>query len=274
MLRVRHFAIAGLAVAGFLVASPALADELSFEPAGAPSAYAIPDVQPDVRGIAPGMTEAEVRAALAKAYPGVLPDATRANITYVRDGVVFRSRPVLAQVSVLAQTQAGQDELTVNFGLPTTGSPALGIQRRMDFANGPAAPRVAALAAQVIEKYGPPSFERSDARYGGRTLIWLFGGGKAQACGGTKPACPYISASFAIGRLDAYRKAVEDKSELMIQVDLIGHMQDPARVKTFKTTLADNRGAVATYEAAQEQILAVVDGRMAESRTGAGVPKL
>ncbi len=261
---------AGLALASMLAASPVLAQDITFTATGAPQPYAIANVQPDVRGLAPGMGEAEARAALAKAYPASRIEATKATITYLSDGVAFRSRPVLTQMTAQASGPGTQEEVTLSFGLPTTGSPLLGIQRRVDFGSSAAAPQVAPLVGQLIEKYGPPSFRRGEEAAPVQSLIWVFGAGKVQPCG-TKAPCPAVSATFAIGRLDSYRAAVEEKQDLLIQVDLI--VQAGGRVRSFKTTLADNRGAVASYEAAQSQIVAAVDARAAQQGTAPETPK-
>lgn len=246
-----------------LLAGTARAEDLVLAPVAEPVPYVLKDVEPDVRGIAPGMGEDAVRAELAKLYPGGRPEATKASVTYVNEGRMFRSKALLAQIAVRQAGAAVQDEMTVYFGLPTSQAPVLGIARRMEFTNGPAAPPVAQLVAQVTEKYGPPAVRRPGTGPGAVTLIWLFGDGKARACGGKKPVCPFVSAAVSIGRLDAYRAAVADGFELMIQVDLNTQVQDPARVKSFRTTLVDNRGAVLSYEAAQIQIIAAVEARPA-----------
>ena len=255
-----------------LLAPAAQAQELVLTQAAEPMAYQIKEVEPDVRGIAPGMTETQARAELAKLYPSARPEAVSASVTYADAGRIYRSKPLLAQLSVRQTTAAAEDELTLSFGLPTTGTPVLGLARRMDFPNGPAAPTMAQLTAQVTGKYGPPAVRRPGVGPGGVTLIWLFGAGKGRTCGGKAPACPFISPAFSIARLDAYRALVADGFELMIQVDLIGQGADPARVKSFKTVIADNRGAVQTYEAAQSQIIALLAA--AEKAGPGGMPRL
>ncbi len=269
--------------AALLLAPTALrALELVLAPVAEPVPYALKDVEPDVRGIAPGMTEAEVRAELTKLYPGARQEAASASVTYANEGRIFRSKPLLTQISVRQPNATSEDDLTVHFGLPTSRTPVLGLARRMDFALGPATPSMAQLTAQVIAKYGPPAVQRPGVGPGGVTLIWLFGAGKARACGGKAPACPFIAPAFSIARLDAYRALADDGFELMIQVDLIGHGADPARVKSFKTVLADNRGAVLSYEAAQSQIIALVEAAAATppaapaatpAATTAGLPR-
>lgn len=265
--------------AALLLAPAALrAQELVLTPVAEPAAYQIKDVEPDVRGIAPGMTEAMARAALGKLYPGARPEAASASVTYANAGRIFRSKPLLEQISVRQPSAAGEEDLTVHFGLPTSGTPVLGLARRMDFALGPATPVMAQLTAQLIGKYGPPAVRRPGVGPGGVTMIWLFGAGTARTCGGKAPACPFIAPAFSIARLDAYRALVADGFELMIQVDLIGHGADPSRVKSFKTVLADNRGAVQTYEAAQSQIVARVEGAAVPAvappaATTAGLPR-
>lgn len=265
--------------AALLLAPTALrALDLVLAPAAEPVPYVLKDVEPDVRGIAPGMTEDLVRAELTKLYPGARQEVVKASVTYANEGRIFRSKPLLEQISVRQPSAAGEEELTVHFGLPTSGTPVLGLARRMDFALGPATPSMAQLTTQVIGKYGPPAVRRPGAGPGGVTLIWLFGGGKARACGGKAPVCPFIAPAFSIARLDAYRALAGDGFELMIQVDLIGHGADPSRVKSFKTVLADNRGAVQSYEAAQSQIIALVEGAAAPppaatAATTAGLPR-
>ncbi len=261
---------AGLAAALLLAPTALRALELVLAPAAEPVPYVLKDVEPDVRGLTPGMSEAEVRAELTKLYPGARQEVASASVTYANEGKIFRSKPLLAQISVRQPSAAGEEDLTVHFGLPTSRTPVLGLARRMDFALSPATPSMAHLTAQVIGKYGPPAVQRPGVGPGGVTLIWLFGGGKPRACGGKAPVCPFIAPAFSIARLDAYRALAADGFELMIQVDLIGHGADPARVKTFKTVLADNRGAVLSYEAAQIQIIASVE---AAADTTGGLPK-
>ncbi len=265
------FAIAlSLVAAATLDAGAAHGQEITFTATGAPQPYVIAHVQPDVRGLAPGMGEAEARAALAKAYPAARIEPTRTAVAYIRDGAIFRSRPVLTQMTMQMSGAGTREEMTLSFGLPTTGSPLLGILRRVDFGSSPGAPQVAPLVGQLIEKYGPPSFRRGDETAPVQSLIWVFGNGKLQPCG-TKAPCPAAMATFAIGRLDSYRAAVEEKQDLLIQVELI--VQPGGRVRSFRTTLADNRGAVETYEAAQSQIVAAVDARATQKDTGPEAPK-
>ncbi|GGF89110.1 hypothetical protein GCM10007301_56290 [Azorhizobium oxalatiphilum] len=257
---------AGLTLAGLLAASPAFPQDFTFQPAPPPAPYDLPGVTPEVRGFTPGMPEAEARAALMKAYPGRVTPAPQVAVTFMRDGMVVRSRPVPAQIMARSETPGAREDIQLTFGLPTTGSPVLGIQRRVEFPNLSAAPRGEELEAQLIEKYGPPSSQRADALRSTVTLVWLYGAGKMQPCGRDRmPLCPYVAANFAIARLEAYRQALEEKHELMIQVDLIAQPQDRARVRSFKTTLADNRGAVATYAAAEMQMLSAADMRAGEN---------
>ncbi|MGU3495002.1 hypothetical protein ACLBXM_13245 [Xanthobacteraceae bacterium A53D] len=251
---------AGLVLAGLLMAGTGRAEDFSFQPVDPPAPYELPGVTPDVRGIAPGMPEAEVRPLLARAFPGGVTPAPQVAVTFMRDGLTVRSRPVPAQTTARSETSSAREDMLLAFGLPTTGSPVLGIQRRVEYLNLTTAPQGEEMVAQLIAKYGPPSAQRADTLRNTVKLVWLFGAGKMQPCGGDRmPLCPYVAANFAIARLEAYRQALEEKHELMIQVDLIAQPQDPMKVRHFRTLLADNRGAVATYAAAEMQMVGAAD---------------
>jgi hypothetical protein len=180
----------------------------------------------DVRGIAPGMTVAEVRDKLAQVYE-TEPNEENATVGIQYKSLQVVSAPYLATLSAAK----GDDSMAVYFAPPSTGAQVVGINRRLTFGDPTSAPTVKDTAAQLIQKYGEPScgegsngvFDRLSWVYSAQTQTHL----TSSSCGIS------VQPQYEPGAYLRYRNEVSAGQHLVIKANLSLFSSDPSRVQSL-----------------------------------------
>lgn len=251
-----------------LAATSAMAENYEITETVDRSAVSKVDRPVDILGITPGMPMQDANAILEKEFGG----ADRVMAYDLRIGSVTgelqsqRFRSFLEAENGL-RTDLGDIHLTS----PISGNRVYAFFRKTEFRVQDGLPKIAALKAKLIEKYGEPS------RVSGRKMFWYLGGnGK---CDGPKLCNELHNGSGGGGELGyydlsqtvAYEKARATGTEVVLVAEISPRGNIPDGAQTLAVSFVD-LNLLAKSARADTDLAA---SKQAEfDKTGANVPKL
>lgn len=220
----------------------------------------VPGRKIDIRGLVPGMSADEARAALAS-ISGTAAEETTTSTTISSNGIMVRSVPYARALWV----DHDGERLSARLSGLSSGNQTVFVQREADYRNTDRqAPLYEPFLASLLEKYGTPSF-RKDGR-SVTYLIWSYKDGQPAPCDPTgTPQClePEVAFQYLPQQAEAYD---------VIVYAAIGRETGSDRVAIFKLSSTDLSIKWTADEADAAGLRPALDAALAEARAKA--PKL
>jgi len=162
----------------------------------APVVQSFPGRSVDVLGVAPGMTESEIRAILAEKLPG-----TSVKAPQIKVGIEYKGvRAVLDKFVGELEASSENDHIKAVLSSPISDSRAIIVRRDLSYKDVMQAPTVASMIEALKTKYGKPSLENKGARV--TQLEWYLTGKNDHICPTGSTKTQYCKVSVRSDRND------------------------------------------------------------------------
>jgi hypothetical protein len=227
-----------------------------------PAQSSVPGRAIDIRGLVPGMSIEEARAALAAVNGGAIRENTYTT-SLSGKGQMVSSVPYIKWLSIGDDT----DKLSAMFSGISSGNQLTLIKREADYRNNrDAAPLFDGFVDALVQKYGDPSFRKdgNEVTY----LMWTYKDGQPAPCdpNGT-PQClePESAFSYLPERAEVFDVVLSAK---------VGRQRGSDHALVFQLALTDLSIKASADVADEEGMRPALDAAIAQAAANAPTPSL
>lgn len=254
-------------VMSLLASTAANADEMTLVKSADPTMHQYAGHQIDVLGIAPGMSQDNVRKLIEANY-GTTPSEKPSGLVMQYRSVSMKTQEYVSRFSAKKE----RDSIEVYFATPSTGGGVVGIHRTVSYPDATTAPSVDAVFDQLDKKYGVESVPNHWGVPGLVNGTWMFNANAQIQCDGFGCGRPF--APLEPSSLQSNMDSMSQGQHLLINASVSSARTDPTRVSELEIVIEDKTNKVKTLSEAFKQIQTAAQDAYAKTAVPQAGPKL